>query len=72
MVALLCLYDNLALLFEPRTHQRNALYSPASQTQDARQAKEVKLGDRRYIVCRNLVEAAQAARTREADLAPST
>ena len=33
------------------------------------QAKEVKLGDRRYIVCRNLVEAAQAARTREAVLA---
>jgi hypothetical protein len=32
------------------------------------QAKEVKLGDRRYIVCRNLVEAAQAARTREAVL----
>jgi sensor domain CHASE-containing protein len=31
--------------------------------------KEVKLGDRRYIVCRNLVEAAQAARTREAVLA---
>jgi hypothetical protein len=29
------------------------------------QAKEVKVGDRRYIVCRNLVEAAQAARTRE-------
>jgi len=28
------------------------------------QAKEVKLDDRRYIVCRNLVEAAQAARTR--------
>ena len=33
------------------------------------QAKEVMLGDRRYIVCRNLVEAAQAARTREAVLA---
>ena len=33
------------------------------------QAKEVKLGERRYIVCRNLVEAAQAARTREAVLA---
>src|ERR1700758_5196987 len=33
------------------------------------QAKEVKLGDRRYIVCRNLVEAAQAALTREAVLA---
>ena len=32
------------------------------------QAKEVKLGDRRYIVCRNLVEAARAARTREAVL----
>ncbi|HEY2228583.1 MAG TPA: hypothetical protein VGI22_12770 [Xanthobacteraceae bacterium] len=32
------------------------------------QAKEVRLGDRRYIVCRNLVEAAQAARTREAVL----
>jgi hypothetical protein len=31
-------------------------------------AKEVKLGDRRYIVCRNLAEAAQAARTREAVL----
>ena len=30
------------------------------------QAKEVAVGDRRYIVCRNLVEAAQAARTREA------
>ena len=30
------------------------------------QAKEVTVGDRRYIVCRNLVEAAQAARTREA------
>ncbi len=27
------------------------------------QAKEVKVGDRRHIVCRNLVEAAQAART---------
>ena len=33
------------------------------------QAKEVRLGDRRYIVCRNLVEAAQAARTREAVVA---
>ena len=33
------------------------------------QAKEVKVGDRRYIVCRNLVEAAQAARTREAVVA---
>src|SRR6201994_2992277 len=32
------------------------------------QAKEVKLGDRRYIVCRNLVEAARTARTREAVL----
>jgi Transposase DDE domain len=32
------------------------------------QAKEVKLGGRRYIVCRNLLEAAQAARTREAVL----
>jgi hypothetical protein len=32
------------------------------------QAKEVKVGDRRYIVCRNLAEAAQAARTREAVL----
>ena len=32
------------------------------------QAKEVKLDGRRYIVCRNLVEAAQAARTREAVL----
>ena len=32
------------------------------------QVKEVKLGERRYIVCRNLVEAAQAARTREAVL----
>jgi Transposase DDE domain len=32
------------------------------------QAKEVMLGDRRYIVCRNLIEAAQAARTREAVL----
>lgn len=32
------------------------------------QAKEVKVDDRRYIVCRNLVEAAQAARTREAVL----
>jgi len=31
-------------------------------------AKEVKLGDRRYIVCRNLAEAARAARTREAVL----
>ena len=30
------------------------------------QAKEVTVGDRRYIVCRNLVEAVQAARTREA------
>ncbi len=33
------------------------------------QANEVKLGNRRYIVCRNLVEAAQAARIREAVLA---
>jgi Transposase DDE domain len=33
------------------------------------QAKEVKVGDRRYIVCRNLVEAAQTARTREAVVA---
>jgi Transposase DDE domain len=33
------------------------------------QAKEVKVDDRRYIVCRNLVEAAQAARTREAVVA---
>ncbi|GAC1634357.1 MAG: IS1634 family transposase [Bradyrhizobium sp.] len=32
-------------------------------------AKEVKIGDRRYIVCRNLVEAAQAAKTREAVVA---
>jgi transposase len=32
------------------------------------QAKEVKLDGRRYIVCRNLAEAAQAARTREAVL----
>ena len=32
------------------------------------QAKEVKVDDRRYIVCRNLAEAAQAARTREAVL----
>ena len=31
-------------------------------------AKAVKVGDRRYIVCRNLAEAAQAARTREAVL----
>ena len=31
-------------------------------------AKEVKVSDRRYIVCRNLAEAAQAARTREAVL----
>jgi len=31
-------------------------------------AKEVKLGDRRYIVCRNLAEAARAARTHEAVL----
>ena len=31
-------------------------------------AKEVKLGNRRYIVCRNLAEAARAARTREAVL----
>ena len=30
------------------------------------QAKEVRLGQRRYVVCRNLDEAAQAARTREA------
>ena len=30
------------------------------------QAKEVMLGQRRYVVCRNLDEAAQAARTREA------
>jgi DDE family transposase len=30
------------------------------------QAKEVMLDGRRYIVCRNLIEAAQAARTREA------
>ena len=29
------------------------------------QAKEVMVGERRYIVCRNLGEAAQAARTRE-------
>ena len=33
------------------------------------QAKEVMHQDRRYIVCRNLVEAAQAARTREAVVA---
>ena len=33
------------------------------------EAKEVKVGGRRYIVCRNLVEAAQAARTREAVVA---
>ena len=33
------------------------------------QAKEVKVGDRRYIVCRNLVEAAQAAKTRAAIVA---
>jgi hypothetical protein len=33
------------------------------------QAKEVKVDDRRYIVCRNLVEAAQAARTRAAVVA---
>ena len=33
------------------------------------QAKEVKVGDRHYIVCRNLVEAAQTARTREAVVA---
>ena len=32
------------------------------------QAKEVKLDGHRYIVCRNLAEAAQAARTREAVL----
>jgi len=32
-------------------------------------AKEVKLDGRRYVVCRNLAEAAQAARTREAVLA---
>jgi len=32
------------------------------------QAKEVKVEGRRYIVCRNLVEAAEAARTREAVL----
>jgi hypothetical protein len=31
-------------------------------------AKEVKVGGRRYIVCRNLAEAAQAAQTREAVL----
>jgi hypothetical protein len=31
-------------------------------------AKEVKGDGRRYIVCRNLAEAAQAARTREAVL----
>jgi hypothetical protein len=31
-------------------------------------AKEVKVGDRRYIVCRNLAEAAQAVQTREAVL----
>ena len=30
------------------------------------QAKEVMVGQRRYVVCRNLAEAAQAARTREA------
>jgi hypothetical protein len=29
------------------------------------QAKEIMVGPRRYIVCRNLLEAAQAARTRE-------
>ena len=33
------------------------------------QAKEVMVGERRYIVCRNLSEAAQAARTRDAVLA---
>jgi Transposase DDE domain len=33
------------------------------------QAKEVTVGGRRYIVCRNLAEAAQAARTREAVVA---
>jgi len=33
------------------------------------QAKEVKIDHRRYIVCRNLVEAVQAARTREAVVA---
>jgi len=33
------------------------------------EAKAVMLGDRRYIVCRNLTEAAQAARTREAVVA---
>jgi hypothetical protein len=33
------------------------------------QAKEVMLDGRRYIVCRNLIEAAQAARTREAVVA---
>ena len=33
------------------------------------QAKQVMVGDRRYIVCRNLVEAARAARTREAVVA---
>ena len=32
-------------------------------------AKEVKLDGRRYVVCRNMAEAAQAARTREAVLA---
>lgn len=32
-------------------------------------AKEVKVDGRRYVVCRNLAEAAQAARTREAVLA---
>src|SRR3954470_21979588 len=33
------------------------------------QAKEVRVGTRRYIVCRNLVEAAEAARTRAAVVA---
>jgi hypothetical protein len=33
------------------------------------QAKEVRIADRRYVVCRNLVEAAQATRTREAVVA---
>jgi hypothetical protein len=33
------------------------------------QAKEVRVGARRYIVCRNLVEAAEAARTRAAVVA---
>src|ERR1700761_1228933 len=52
------------VLADPRPSA--ALVIPRNGRPDTElQAKEVMVGERRYIVCRNLGEAAQAARTRE-------